>query len=77
LDSDGRCFYYRGYLLMCDPTRLRGGGYRANVVICRADKRGETLVAESLKEMVFISEWAAVVHAKDWAAHWIDENLRA
>jgi hypothetical protein len=76
MDEDERCFLYRGYLLMCDPTRLDGGGFQANAVVVRADKTGDTVVAASLEKLVFISEEPAVAHAKEWAAHWVDELAR-
>jgi hypothetical protein len=74
MEEDERCFLYRGHLLMCDPTRLDGGGYKANAVVVRADQTGDTVIAASLEKLVFISEEAAVVHAKNWAAHWVDEQ---
>jgi hypothetical protein len=73
--EDERCFYYRGYLLMCDPARLNGGGYRAQAVVCRADQTGDTLIASTQTGLVFISEGAAVMHARSWAAHWVDDQL--
>lgn len=77
MDVDERCFHYRGHLLMCDPTRLETGGYRAHAVIVRADQTGDTVVASTPEDLVFISEDAAVTHAKTWASHWVDENLDA
>jgi hypothetical protein len=74
MEQDDRCFLYRGHLLMCDPTRLGGGGYQANAVIVRADLTGDTVIAATLEKLVFISEGAAVVHAKERAAHWVDER---
>jgi hypothetical protein len=77
VEEGERCFLYRGYLLMCDPTRLEGGGYRANAVVCRADQTGDAVVASTPAELVFISELAAVAHARAWAAHWVDESMGA
>jgi hypothetical protein len=77
LDIDERSFHYRGYLLMCDPTRLAGGGYRAKAVVCRADHTGDTVVAATPEKVVFLFEEAAVTHAKDWGSDWVDENFGA
>jgi hypothetical protein len=77
LNIDQRCFEYRGYLLMCDPTRLEGGGYRANAVVRRADQTGDAVAAATLEKLVFISEQAAVTHAMEWGSNWVDENLGA
>lgn len=76
MEEDERCFHYRGYLLMCDPTRLGGGGYQANAVIVRADQTGDTLFAASPEKLIFISEEAAVEHARSWAAQWVDEHAK-
>jgi hypothetical protein len=77
LDVDDRCFHYRGFLLMCDPARLVGGGYQAHAVVTRADQTGDTMFASTPDNVAFISEEAAVTHAKDWAALWVDENVGA
>jgi len=75
MHADERCFLYRGYLFMCDPTRLDGAGYKANAVVVRADQTGDIVVAASLEKLIFISEDAAVAHAREWAAHWVDEQV--
>jgi hypothetical protein len=77
LDIDERSFHYRGYLLMCDPTRLAGGGYRAKTVVCRADQTGDTVVAATPEKLAFLFEEAAVAHARDWGSDWVDENMSA
>jgi hypothetical protein len=59
---------------MCDPTRLEGGGYRANAVVRRA---GDAVAAATLEKLVFISEQAAVTHAMEWGSNWVDEDLGA
>jgi len=45
VDDEDRCFHYRGYLLMCDPTRLLCGGYRAHAVVVKHDFIGSTTAA--------------------------------
>jgi hypothetical protein len=75
VEEDERCFIYRGHLLMCDPTRLHGGGYQANAVVVRVDQTGDTVIATSPEKLVFISEEAAVAHAWSWAAQWVDEHV--
>jgi hypothetical protein len=74
MEEDERCFFYRGYLLMCDPTRLGGGGYQANAVVVRADQTGDTVIATSPEKLVFITEEAAVAHSRSWAVQWVDEH---
>jgi hypothetical protein len=64
-------------MMSCRETRLEGGEYRAHAMLCRADQPGDTVVAATPAELVFISEEAAVAHARAWAAHWVDENLGA
>lgn len=75
MDEDERCFYYKGFLLMCDPAPLDLGGFRANAVICRPGGQGETVIAESLAGTHLISEEAAVEYAKGWAMSYVDMYL--
>jgi hypothetical protein len=77
VDEDERCFYYRGFLLMCDPTPKEGGGYRANAVVIRRGDPGGGFVAESPEGVHLISEEAAVEYAKAWAVAWVDTHSDA
>ena len=75
MHSDDCYFHYRGFLLICDPAPLEGGGYRARAAIARYDGTGDTLVASSPEDVVLITEEAAVEYARAWAVDWIDANV--
>jgi hypothetical protein len=76
MDEDERCFYYKGFLLMCDPTPLKSGGFRANAVVCRPGiGDGHTVIAESPPGVHVISEAAAVEYSKGWAIGWVDDQV--
>ena len=78
MNEDECCFYYKGFVLMCDPTPLESGGFRANAVICRPNLEGQlegqTVIAESPQGVHLISEEAAVEYARSWAVDWVDRN---
>lgn len=77
MDEDERCFYYKGYLLMCDPTPLESGGFRANAVICRPHSSDSVAFAESPEGVHLITEGAAVEYARTWAIQWVDQHRMA
>ena len=76
MDEEERCFYYKGFLLMCDPQPLSSGGYRAKVAVClpREGDRADVVLAESPDGVHLISEEAAVEYARSWAVDWVDRN---
>jgi len=76
MDQDERCFYYKGFVLMCDPIRLESGGFRAKVAVClpREDGKADVVLAESPEGVHVISEEAAVEYARSWAVEWVDKN---
>ena len=73
MDEGERCFYYKGFLLMCDPAPLDSGGFRAQAAVCHHE--GDVVwFAESPDGVYLISEEAAVEYAKGWATAWVDKN---
>jgi len=75
MDEDERCFYYKGFLLMCDPTPLESGGFQARAVIHRQSGDALTVFSESPPGVHVISEAAAVEYAKSWAISWVDSYV--
>ena len=73
MKEEDRCFHYRGFLLMCDPTPA-GRGFQANAVVIRRDGMSDAVLASSPSGVYFITEEAAVEYAMAWAVSWVDRN---
>jgi len=77
VEDDDRCFQYRGYVLMCDPTQLGCGGYRAHAVVIKNDLVGCAMASLAPDNVLFLSKRGATEHAKEWASHWVDAHWAA